>query len=248
MADRTLPPTTATVAAASDRVSTLTRASEANVRLHAALTAGDCGTNRVMVPHVQSAGEAARAVGAARYGPSGGDSFAPLTTYGALGTFEATVGASVLVVLQIEGLAAVEKAGEIAAVPGVDAVLVGPYDLSQALGCPGDVASPQVADAAERVAAACRDRVTLGIRWRARVLIGLDGARLPAAMRRVRRPDAARRRQDDARHRTRCEMTLHGRSDACLSRPTRSSTCDHRVPRHDVRTVSGEAFDARHRG
>lgn len=68
-----------------------------------------------------------------------------------------------LVVVQVEGLQAVEHAAEIAGIEGVDAVLIGPYDLSQAIGRPGDVGAPEIAEAAGRVAAACRGQAMLGI-------------------------------------------------------------------------------------
>lgn len=123
----------------------------------------DAGANGVMVPHVQDRQDALQAVAAARYGPVGSRGLAPLTTYGSLGLAQTAAGASVIVVVQIEGTQAVEHAAEIAGIEGVDAVLVGPYDLSQAIGRPGDVGAPEIADAAARVAAACRDRAMLGI-------------------------------------------------------------------------------------
>lgn len=123
----------------------------------------DTGANGVVIPRVRDAAEASRAVEAARYGPLGSRGLAPLITYGALGISQATVGDSVVVVTQIEGVNAVEEAAAIAEVEGVDAVLVGPYDLSQALGRPGDVRGHAVAEAAVKVAAACGDHAMLGI-------------------------------------------------------------------------------------
>ena len=43
------------------------------------------------------------------------------------------------IILQLEGLEAVENVEEIVAVPAIDAIFVGPYDLSQSMGIPGQV-------------------------------------------------------------------------------------------------------------
>src|SRR3546814_5803413 len=56
----------------------------------------------------------------------------------------------------LESPAAIANAEEIAAVPGVDALLIGTSDLSMEMGIPGEVGHPDVAAAYERVVAACR--------------------------------------------------------------------------------------------
>ena len=58
--------------------------------------------------------------------------------------------------IQIETRGALDAVEEIAALPGVDALFVGPYDLGVALGVTPGAATPEVQDAAGRVAAAAR--------------------------------------------------------------------------------------------
>lgn len=61
-----------------------------------------------------------------------------------------------MVMIQIETAEAMQHLTEIAAIPGVDTLFVGPNDLSIALGVPGRSDAPQVIDAVERVIAACK--------------------------------------------------------------------------------------------
>lgn len=122
----------------------------------------DAGANGVMVPHVASAAEAAEVVQAARYAPRGRRSMSPLISYAATPFPQTELGDEILIVLQIEGSQGLEACGSIAAVPGVDAIFVGVYDLSQSFGQPGDVSSPEVTAAVSRVAADTADTM-LGI-------------------------------------------------------------------------------------
>jgi 2-dehydro-3-deoxyglucarate aldolase/4-hydroxy-2-oxoheptanedioate aldolase len=62
---------------------------------------------------------------------------------------------NILTVLQIESLRAIEMRNEILAVPGIDAVLLGPADLSISCGVPGDFLHPKVVDACEKVRETC---------------------------------------------------------------------------------------------
>lgn len=123
----------------------------------------DAGVNGVMVPRIRTAQEATEAVRAARYSPSGDRGLCPLTMYAASPLLQAVIGESVLVVLQIEGREGLRHAAEIASTPGVDGVFVGPYDLSQALGMPGDIHAEEVVRGAESVAELCQGDGMLGI-------------------------------------------------------------------------------------
>lgn len=95
----------------------------------------DCGAAGVVVPMVDSAEDARRAVQACSYPPAGTRSWGPMwgdvRADGALSPAEQDAG--VLCVVMVETRAGVDAVAEIAAVPGVDAVYVGPNDL--ALGC-----------------------------------------------------------------------------------------------------------------
>src|SRR5262245_49241606 len=93
----------------------------------------DMGAFGAVVPMVETPEQAAMAAAAVRYPPrgqrsGGGGRLGLYDADGALGYFERANDAVSLVVM-VESQAAVERAGEIAAVPGVDVVLVGPGDL-----------------------------------------------------------------------------------------------------------------------
>ncbi len=89
----------------------------------------DAGADGVIVPQVQSADEAAAAVRAARYPPHGDRSWGPLGGYGT-----ADPGRAPLVAVMVETAQGLADVDAIAAAPGVDLVLVGPFDLALALG------------------------------------------------------------------------------------------------------------------
>ena len=120
----------------------------------------DVGAFGVMVPMVGTAEEARHIVSCARYPPTGrrGAAFGFAHDDYEAGDIEskiAALNARTLVIAQIEtteGLANVEA---IAAVPGVDALWVGHFDLSNFLGIPGRFTHPAFLAAIDRVVAAC---------------------------------------------------------------------------------------------
>jgi 2-keto-3-deoxy-L-rhamnonate aldolase RhmA len=118
----------------------------------------DTGADGVIVPCVNSAEQARRAVSAAKYPPLGRRSvgITPAHGYGAdfAGYIDRANGSTALVV-QIEDIAAVEHVDEIIATPGVDAAFIGPYDLSGSMGKLGQVDDPDVQRAIERVVDGC---------------------------------------------------------------------------------------------
>lgn len=122
----------------------------------------DAGANGVMVAHVETPEQAAAVVQAARYAPMGDRSIAPLVSYDAAPVTQSSLGDDALVVVQIEGSEGLANCASIGSVPGIDALFVGVYDLSQALGHPGEVESDDVIDAANKVASAT-SRAMLGI-------------------------------------------------------------------------------------
>lgn len=110
----------------------------------------DMGVGGIMVPNVQSAQEAARAVAMTRYPPHGIRGVAGTvraTNYGrdrgylsrALDTFS--------LVVQVESAAGVRDAHGIAATEGIDAVFIGPNDLAADMGFPGQPGHPEVGSA-----------------------------------------------------------------------------------------------------
>jgi 4-hydroxy-2-oxoheptanedioate aldolase len=91
----------------------------------------DAGAQGVVVPMVNSADEARRVVGACRYPPDGYRSWGPIRAALGVDGYSPEVGnRRVVVAVMIETAAGVAAADEILAVPGVDAVYVGPNDLA----------------------------------------------------------------------------------------------------------------------
>jgi 4-hydroxy-2-oxoheptanedioate aldolase len=121
----------------------------------------DMGAHGIMAPHVDTPEHAREIVAQARFAPRGRRGFSPLTKYDALEQPLRDLSASTYVVLQIEGHEALSRVTEIASVPGIDAVFVGPYDLSLSLGLPPG--SAQVFAAAKSMADAVPNGVHLGI-------------------------------------------------------------------------------------
>jgi 4-hydroxy-2-oxoheptanedioate aldolase len=119
----------------------------------------DAGALGVIIPMVNSPEEARQAVAACRYPPEGTRSFGPVgaaTTYG--GAYVGRANRDVACIPMIETRDAVERIDEILAVPGIDAVYVGPADLSFSLGMPPalDTTGDPFDSAVRRIIEACQ--------------------------------------------------------------------------------------------
>ena len=125
----------------------------------------DAGAMGIIIPMVNSAAEAKAAVSACRYAPLGARSFGP--TAAAIGDprYFDTANEQVACVPMIETTEALANLDEILAVPGIDAVYVGPADLSITLGLrPGMDNSGTFDEALAKIVAACEKHgVTPGI-------------------------------------------------------------------------------------
>lgn len=121
----------------------------------------DAGALGVIAPHVESAEEARAVVDACRFRPLGRRSVSyhwPHLGYSTAHDAQAVSAAfnrATTVAVMLESPEAVERADEIAAVPGVDIVHVGSVDLADALGVTGRLDDPQLAACHDRVIAAC---------------------------------------------------------------------------------------------
>ena len=121
----------------------------------------DIGCDGVLVPQVKTAEEARLAVAAAKYPPLGIRSvgIARAQQYGlTLQQCVENANDRVTVMLQIEHIDAVPHIDDILRVDGVDAIIVGPYDLSASMGFPGQFMRPEVAAEIAKVANACNER------------------------------------------------------------------------------------------
>ena len=107
----------------------------------------DVGAAGVVVPQIRTAADAERAVAWCRYPPTGlrGAAARRPSDYGRAATqYFATANQTVLCAIQIETREALEAFEAILAVPGVDALVIGPNDLAAALGHLGDTGHPDV--------------------------------------------------------------------------------------------------------
>ncbi len=120
----------------------------------------DCGAAGVVAPRIHSAAAAGEVVAAVKYAPEGRRGFGMrgiLTDYQGLPAAEAMARGNqeTIVVVQVESAEAVDDLPNTVAVPGVDATMVGPYDLSISLGLPGEFRHPKFNAALERIAKVC---------------------------------------------------------------------------------------------
>ena len=119
----------------------------------------DAGMQGVQVPMVNSAAEAAAAVRAAKYQPFGnrGLAGARAANYGLTQPFSFqehidTSNAGTVVIVQAETPESIEALPEIVKISGIDVIFIGPTDLSNSLGHPGDFKHPEVQAAFDRIA------------------------------------------------------------------------------------------------
>jgi len=121
----------------------------------------DAGALGIVAPHVGSAEQARAIVQACKFAPLGERSVAGSWPHLGFQTWPADVVRQVLndattVIVMLETPEAIERADEIAAVPGVDIVHIGATDLCEAMAIPGRFADPALAHCFERVINACR--------------------------------------------------------------------------------------------
>ena len=109
----------------------------------------DAGAHSLLFPFIQNAEEARRAVAATRYAPEGVRGMAGMSRASRFGTvpnYFKQANAHVCAVLQMETTESIARLEEIAAVPGVGALFVGPGDLSGSMGHVGNLTHPEVMD------------------------------------------------------------------------------------------------------
>jgi 4-hydroxy-2-oxoheptanedioate aldolase len=119
----------------------------------------DCGAEGVVVPHVETVAQASHVVEKCRFQPLGKRSLpSPLVRLGfkvpPAAQMMAEIEKDTLIILMIESAAGVANAKAIAAVPGVDMLMIGANDLAADMGHVGAVDHPDVCDAFAAVAGA----------------------------------------------------------------------------------------------
>lgn len=121
----------------------------------------DCGAAGIVAPRINSAEEARRVVAAAKYPPAGKRGFG---IRGILTDFQtmtppqamAKTDEETIVVVQVESGEAIDDLPNTVQVPGIDATMVGPNDLSISLGLAGEFSNPKFREALEKIAQACK--------------------------------------------------------------------------------------------
>jgi 2-keto-3-deoxy-L-rhamnonate aldolase RhmA len=121
----------------------------------------DNGAQGIVMPHVDTAKEARRIADAFHYPPAGRRSWGgPPAIYGyqppAMAEAQEAINQEILTVVMLESPKAIGNADEIAAVDGVDVLLIGTSDLSSELGIAGQMGHSKIIDAYETAGAACR--------------------------------------------------------------------------------------------
>jgi 2-keto-3-deoxy-L-rhamnonate aldolase RhmA len=122
----------------------------------------DRGVKGVQIPHINTRADAERAVAAVKFGPGAGRGLAAGTRADRWGLgarmpdFAAQANAQSLVCVQIEHQEAVKNIDEILKVDGIDVFFIGPSDLSQSMGYPGNPKAPPVAAAIDQTLAKIR--------------------------------------------------------------------------------------------
>ncbi len=119
----------------------------------------DAGATGVMVPMIKTSADAEAAVQSVYYPPRGqrGVGLARAQGYGArFQQYRHWLEDNAVVVVMIEHIDAVNAIDSILTVPGIDAYIIGPYDLSGSIGRPGELDYPEVQSAIDRVLEAGR--------------------------------------------------------------------------------------------
>jgi 4-hydroxy-2-oxoheptanedioate aldolase len=121
----------------------------------------DSGAQGIVVPHVDSVEDAQRVVSYCKFPPVGHRSIAglqPLFEFNSVppADFARMANEETLVIVMLETPDAIAKADAIAAVPGIDSLLIGTNDLTAEMGIPGEYSHPSVEEAYRTVIAACK--------------------------------------------------------------------------------------------
>ena len=128
---------------------------------HHATRVLDCGAMGVVFPHVENANIAKKLVSYCLYPPKGHRSMTGVLPQldfkqQPIADVASTINKNMLIVIMLESPEAIDNVDSIAAVDGVDVILIGTNDLCMEMGIPGDYSNPKVKDAYIKVIEACK--------------------------------------------------------------------------------------------
>jgi len=132
------------------------------------LRALDIGAQGIEIPQVNSRSDAVRAVKSVKYSPQGERGvcrYVRAANYSSMDKFKYFKSANdeTMIIAHIEGVKGINNLDEILLVSGIDVIFIGPYDLSQSLGIPGEVNHPLVVEKMKEVILKCKEnKVAVG--------------------------------------------------------------------------------------
>jgi 2-keto-3-deoxy-L-rhamnonate aldolase RhmA len=140
-------------------ISTIVRIPE--IRRETILKPLDCGADGLLVPQVNTAHQAKEIITHAKYPPLGNRGTALSRAHSLYGRPKADdylveANEATFIAVQAETLEAIENLESIASTPGIDAIFVGPSDLSVSLGIPGQTTHPKELESINKVVQVCQ--------------------------------------------------------------------------------------------
>jgi len=125
------------------------------------LRALDIGAQGIEIPQINNKLQAIKAVRSVKYAPQGERGvckYVRAANYSSMDKFEYFKSANneTMIIAHIEGVEGINNLDEILSVPGIDVIFIGPYDLSQSLGIPGEVNNPLVTERMKEVVLKCK--------------------------------------------------------------------------------------------
>jgi 4-hydroxy-2-oxoheptanedioate aldolase len=129
----------------------------------------DLGAKGVQIPQIHSVSEAREVIRAAKFYPKGERGVCRFVRAAAYATlprkdYFTQANNETLVILQVEGSQVLDELDELLLMDGLDILFIGPYDLSQSLGVPGEITHPLVIDTIEKITCKARQAgVTVGV-------------------------------------------------------------------------------------
>ncbi|MEA2021915.1 MAG: aldolase/citrate lyase family protein [Candidatus Caldatribacteriota bacterium] len=132
------------------------------------LRALDIGAQGIEIPQINSKSQAIKAVKSVKYSPQGERGvcrYVRASNYSSMDKFKYFKSANeeTMIIAHIEGIEGINNLDEILSVPGIDVIFIGPYDLSQSLGIPGQVNNSLVVEKMKEVVVKCKqNKIAVG--------------------------------------------------------------------------------------